>query len=176
MHNDVIKFCSEVKRRFPYYFVNKSVLDVGSLDINGTNRYLFTDCHYVGVDLVAGKNVDVVGAMHTLTAASLGNKYEFDVVICTEVLEHDIHWRSTLRALYERTAPGGLLIITCAGIGRPEHGTHAVSPGDSPGTNDYYRNLSARDLAEALSPEERFFPFAIEYGGNNDLNFWGIAK
>jgi hypothetical protein len=37
-------FCNSVRQLFPDHFRGKTVLDVGSLDINGNNRYLFTDC------------------------------------------------------------------------------------------------------------------------------------
>ena len=41
---------------------------------------------------------------------------------------------------------GGLLLFSCAAPGRPEHGTTRTSKGDSPFTNDYYRNLSEDDI------------------------------
>ena len=43
MHEQARKFTLVVKEKFPEYFSNKNVLDVGSGDINGNNRFLFTD-------------------------------------------------------------------------------------------------------------------------------------
>lgn len=59
-HKEQFSYCEKILRRFPHLFVGKSVLDVGSLDINGNNRWIFTDCEYVGIDLGEGDNVDVV--------------------------------------------------------------------------------------------------------------------
>ena len=45
-------------KRYGNLFKNKKVLDIGSLDINGSNRFLFEDCNYLGIDVGEGKNVD----------------------------------------------------------------------------------------------------------------------
>lgn len=50
-HQEQVRFCESVREKFPSLFVGKKVLDAGSLDINGNNRYLFTDCEYVGIDV-----------------------------------------------------------------------------------------------------------------------------
>ena len=50
-HQSQVDYCLSVKSRFPGHFRRKSVLDAGSLDINGNNRYLFDDCQYVGIDV-----------------------------------------------------------------------------------------------------------------------------
>lgn len=45
-HKAQITYCNQIKQLYPEYFIGKNVLDVGSMDINGNNRYLFTDCNY----------------------------------------------------------------------------------------------------------------------------------
>ena len=52
-------FFTRVKHRFPERFDGCSVLDIGSLDINGNNRYLFNGGTYIGIDVGQGRNVDV---------------------------------------------------------------------------------------------------------------------
>ena len=47
-HLNQQKFCKKVKEIFPNYFKNVSVCDIGSLDINGSNHYLFEDYEYIG--------------------------------------------------------------------------------------------------------------------------------
>ena len=42
-------FFTRVKHRFPERFDGCSVLDIGSLDINGNNRYLFNGGTYIGM-------------------------------------------------------------------------------------------------------------------------------
>ena len=46
MHIEARDFTVFVKRIFGDYFMNKRVLDVGSGDINGNNRFLFENCEY----------------------------------------------------------------------------------------------------------------------------------
>lgn len=49
-------YCESVRQRFPDQFRNARVLDVGSLDINGSNRPFFTNCIYTGLDIGPGSN------------------------------------------------------------------------------------------------------------------------
>ncbi len=90
MHKKQREWCESLKERFPQYFDCVRVLDIGSLDINGTNRYLFDNCHYVGVDIVSGPGVDTVCRGHEV----FGDQY--DVVLSTNTLEHDMFWHLTL--------------------------------------------------------------------------------
>ena len=64
------------------------VLDVGSMDLNGSYRELFDDpqWHYTGVDLEPGKGVDVVlGSPYAWGAIPSDS---FDIVISGQALEH----------------------------------------------------------------------------------------
>jgi hypothetical protein len=83
-HQAQIDYINSVKDNHPKFFKNKSVLDVGSMDINGNNTIHFTDCDYLGLDIGEGKNVDIVCPIHKFVSL-----YKFDVVISTEMLEHD---------------------------------------------------------------------------------------
>lgn len=66
-----------------YKFIDKQVLDVGSLDINGSYRDIFKN--YTGLDIVEGKNVDIV-AKNPYKYPLKDNSYE--VVISGQTLEH----------------------------------------------------------------------------------------
>ena len=85
-------FCLEVRDKYPDAFKNKRVLDCGSLDINGSNRYLFDGCTYIGIDLGPGKNVDQISLIHEFT-----DPEGFDTIISTECFEHDMYWDKSLR-------------------------------------------------------------------------------
>ncbi len=171
MHNEVKLICQEVKEKYLDYFIGTDVLDVGSLDINGNNRYLFTDCDIVGIDLGKGKNVDVATEVHKYVPG-----IKFDMVICTEMLEHDCSWRLSLKKMLELLCKGGLLLLTAAGPNRPEHGTTRADPQFSPFTNNYYRNISAEDLLKCL-PFEEFQESCIGHRRNaHDVYFYGIKK
>lgn len=171
-------FCRWVKKIIPSYFENVSVCDIGSLDINGNNHYLFSNYTYVGVDVAEGKNVSMVSYGHEFKTEK-----PFDVVISTECLEHDRYWKDTLKNISSNLLrSGGLFVMTCATTGRPEHGTRRTTPQDSPLTvamnnewMDYYKNLTEQDFREALNIEEIFYDHLFRVEGC-DLHFYGIKK
>ena len=174
-HKEQIAFCTQVRRRFPERFLDVRVLDVGSLDVNGNNRYLFEPgrYEYTGVDLGPGPNVDVVCPIH-LYEAPAGT---FDVVVSTEAFEHDRHLPLSLRRMVELLRPGGLLLFTCATEGRPEHGTRATSPPDSPFTPEFYRNVTSRDVWAAVDVDVVFSRYEFcGHAGTHDLRFWGLKR
>ena len=126
----------------------RRVLEFGSLDMNGTAREVLGGCpKYVGVDWRPGKGVDVVCLAHEYRAAQ-----PFDVGVCTEMLEHDPHWRRTLAALAANVRRGGVLLITCAGPAREEHELDCAPAGDGEDavSGEHYRNLTVLDLVAAL--------------------------
>lgn len=138
-------FVQRVKDRFPAFFKETTVVEFGSLNLNGTVRTFFEDCNYTGVDICEGKDVDVVSHCDNYHPEEVP-----DVVISCEMLEHDEFWSDSVRHMAEILKPGGLLILTCATTGRKEHGTENFSPADSPATNGYYLNLDMADLSSAL--------------------------
>ena len=169
MHKEVKRFCLSVKNDHPQFFQNSDVLDCGSLDINGNNRWLFDDCNYLGIDIVKGKNVDIVCKVHDLKTHLL-----YDCVISTEMLEHDEDFAASLNAMFNFLKPGGLLLITAAGYGREEHGTHEIKPQDSPLTNNYYCNISVTMLLQGLDLT-KFSSYTISYF-KTDIRFAGIKS
>jgi len=93
-----------------------SVLEVGSLDINGSVRDLFGG-PYVGVDATPGPSVDRVMDAHRLAFPD----GTFDAVICCEMVEHDAAFWLTLAEIGRVLRPDGALILTTRGNGFPEH-------------------------------------------------------
>jgi SAM-dependent methyltransferase len=166
-----------VKEQFPEKFQGVRVLDVGSLDVNGNNRYLFEGCVYVGIDVGEGPNVDVVSPLHKWTECEMS----FDTIISTECLEHDQYWPETLKAAARLLKSGGLLLFTCASGDRKEHGTVRTDTYSSPltcaipGWESYYRNLFAADVYAALNVSEIFAAHGFEET-HEDLYFWGMKK
>jgi len=172
VHTHQQEFCLRVRELHPRFFSNVTVVDFGALDINGTNRDLFGDCVYTGVDLGPGKGVDVVSRAHEFRPEGL-----VDVVISTEMLEHDEYWKDSLVNMVNVLRPGGLLITTCATIGRGEHGTRRSSPADSPYTPDYYMNLTKEDFTSVLDLDKQFSAYVFEVDGRScDLYFWGLKR
>lgn len=85
------------------------VLDVGSLDVNGSYRKMIEDrgWEYTGIDICAGKNVDVVVPEFVYPFEDGA----FDVVISGSTMEHvTAIWR-WVPELARVLRPGGLLVI-----------------------------------------------------------------
>jgi SAM-dependent methyltransferase len=181
-HPQQQRFCTSIKDRFPIHFTSKNVLDCGSLDINGNNRYLFNNCEYLGIDVGSGKNVDIVIPIHEFNHPD----ESFDTIISTECFEHDMYYEKSLKNICRLLKSGGLFLFTCATIGRPEHGTIRTTPENSPLTSNisewsnYYKNLEESDIRNAINIEEIFsvFEFSIKKSlkDPDDLYFWGIKK
>lgn len=180
MHKEAREFMLFVKNVLPYFFRNKKVLDVGSGDINGNNRFLFTNCEYHGNDVVKGKNVTVVSKTKDLEF----HDETFDTIISTECFEHDPEYSESFLKIYKMLKPDGLFCFTCASTGRKEHGTRRTSPKVSLGTVgnlndmcDYYKNLTETDLNDVLNLNENFSMWDTYYNEKSkDLYFIGIKK
>lgn len=165
-------FIEKVKAVRPDSFVWKNVLEVGSLDINGTVRDFFSYCNYVGVDVGPGPGVDF---------AVLGEEVaypddSFDVTVTTECFEHAEAWKDIWKNMVRMTKPGGLILMTCAGTDRPEHGTSRSDVGSSPLTvglgREYYKNLTPEDFTSDLRKgiDVRFYENTV----NKDLYAWAV--
>jgi len=174
-HDAQLAFLAKIRRAFPEAFSGVRVLEIGSLDINGSVRTNFHECDYVGIDVAPGPGVDVVCQGQDYDGA----ENSFDVVISCEVMEHNPYWAETMGNMVRVCKPGGMVIMTCATLGRPEHGTERTKPASSPLTVGlgwtYYRNLTAKDFREknAVSGLTCFFAYDwIHY----DLYMMGIKE
>ncbi len=120
------------------------VLDLGGRDVNGSVRLLFpTATRYTAVDLLDGPGVDVVADAATWTPDD-----EYDVVVCCETFEHTPDWPQICGTAHKALRPGGRLILTMAGPGRPAHsaidGEFRLHPGE------WYRNVGPQALRAVL--------------------------
>jgi hypothetical protein len=172
-HPEQRDFIREVMEKFPEYFDSVKVLEVGSLDINGSVRDFFTDCEYVGVDLGEGPGVDMIAEGQDLNFSD----GFFSTVISAECFEHNPFWRETFENMHRMSR--GLVIVTAATTGRVEHGTHRSMPHASPLTLDkwdYYANITEEDLL-TFPLDEMFLMWDIQIDLTaNDIYFWGITR
>lgn len=178
-HTEQIEFCTEVKSRYPNFFHHKFVLDIGSLDINGNNGFLFDNCLYLGIDVATGRNVDIVSKGHELNLPD----GTFDCIISTECFEHDQYYAQTIQNILRMLKPGGMFMFTCATDGRPEHGTKRTSPQDAPLIQDiemwgdYYKNLTESDIREIIDVDQLFSEYSFSVNKKSkDLYFFGIKN
>lgn len=176
-HQEQRDFINSVKEILPGYFENTKVLEVGSLNINGTVRDFFTNCGYLGVDVGDGPGVDMVARGEDLEF----DDETFDVTISTECFEHAQNWREILRNMVRMTKVGGLVVVTCAGPGRPEHGTTRSDIGSSPLTVglgiEYYGNVSESDIAKTILDLPYPMTFMTHYNENAcDTYMYGIRQ
>lgn len=177
-HREQQEFFAFVRATYPSAFRDVLALDCGSLDVNGCLRPLFDRSTYVGVDRIAGPNVDLVGRITELDFIDGA----FDTIVSAEMLEHDEEWAASLRTMYRLLRSGGLLALSMATTGRAEHGTASTPHRGSQANGgvwgaapDYYRNLTVDDLREALDLDKGFAVWSVQIEeGHHDLYFWGL--
>lgn len=174
-------FCNRMRAKYPLYFENTSVLDVGSLDINGNNRYLFKNCSYKGLDLALGPNVDIIRPVHLLPSPDA----HYGFIISTETFEHDLYWKDSVKNIIRMLKPNGVFMFTCASTGRPEHGTPRTDNSYSAPFllsmnkewQNYYNNLTEDDFLGIEGFKEAFSFYHFEYNANpGDLYFFGVKN
>jgi ubiquinone/menaquinone biosynthesis C-methylase UbiE len=170
-HKEQREFFEYAKNLMPQYFDNVSVIEMGSLNINGTVRDFYNAKKYVGVDLEEGPGVDFVSP-----AQEVGfEDNSFDVAVSAECFEHNPFWAETFENMYRIAS--AFVIFTCASDGREEHGTRRSHPSTSPFTLDwdYYKNLNEKDFRSKFKIDEMFNEYEFIYNQNSkDLYFWGI--
>lgn len=165
-------FVARIARDFPQAFRKARVLEIGSLDINGSVRQHFVDCDYVGVDLGEGPGVDVIAEGQAYDAPDAS----FDTVVSCETMEHNPYWRETFENMIRLCRPGGLVMMTCGSTLRAEHGTRRTTPQFAPLIPwEYYGNRTARDFKRVI-PIRRHFSSSIfcQELTSHDLYFAGF--
>ena len=146
MHDQAMTWVAQFQTTQPV-----AVLDIGGRDLNGSTRILFPNANpYHVLDILPGKGVDFVADAADwnpeLEPASVFPGYDF--VVTTETFEHAKRWREIIRTAGRALRPGGTLIFTCAGPGRPPHsGIEAVWGliGD-----EWYANVSPEEIHQEL--------------------------
>jgi len=96
------------------------ILDLGSQDVNGSYRSLFSRApwHYVGIDMAAGNNVDIV--LRTPYIWKEVGSESADVVISGQAFEHIQYFWITILEIARVLKPGGVCCIL-APSGGQEH-------------------------------------------------------
>ena len=175
-HHTQQEFVKRLTIAFPNYFNNIKMLEVGSLNINGTIRDYFKNCSYVGVDVDIGKDVDLICGGHLVDHPD--NTY--DTTGSCNCFEHNPHWVETFQNMYRMLKNNGLIFISVPSTGYPEHGTTRSAPGDSPLTIgkgwEYYSNLTEEDFRNKFDIDSMFRTYKFETSSTPDLFFYGFKN
>jgi SAM-dependent methyltransferase len=120
------------------------VLEIGSLDINGSVRPIFYPFaeKYIGIDMQEGPGVDIV-----VDAAKFIHFETYDIILCAEVFEHTPHWKQIIQNSYNNLVDGGIFIATMAGEGRYPHSAIDENPIRE---WEHYSNIGWWELEQTL--------------------------
>ena len=102
MTKDIMEYIPSIVKK---YNITGKTLDVGALNVNGCLRGFFTD--YVGLDMSAGRNVDVVSSSHEIL---FGNEV-FDCIVTVDMLEHDPNPFLSAKEMMRVLKKGGIAIV-----------------------------------------------------------------
>lgn len=126
MHSGNRNFLADMAKKHDLFFVGRQnpktkcwprVLELGSLDINGSARDYIRQCTYFGVDIVDGPGVDLVmRAEDTSFGGTL-----FDLQISVSMIEHNPTWREALRHNLQWMRDGAMVVWSWGGEGNSPH-------------------------------------------------------
>ena len=91
----------------------KRILEAGARNVNGSVRSILEQYHpasYLGIDIEAGEGVDQIRNIYDLVSEF--GKDSFDIVVCTETLEHVEDWRLGIQNLKGILKPEGIMIFS----------------------------------------------------------------
>jgi SAM-dependent methyltransferase len=136
--------------------VHARILDIGAK--NAIYRPFFSQCSFRTLDIDPSHNPDIVADAHSLGDAIGADSY--DLILCTEVIEHLHSPRRAIEEMRKVLKPGGVLLASTPFI-VPYH----------PDPQDYWRltveawGLLTREFAEV----------DVAWHGNQVLSIWYLA-
>lgn len=102
---------------------NKTVLDIGSCDVNGTLKPIFLQAkQYIGLDQCDGENVDIVSSSHKIPLED----NSIDIIVSSSCFEHDPMFWITFNEMLRLAKPGGFIYINA-----PSNGPYHAHPVDN---------------------------------------------
>ena len=153
---------------------SEKIFELGSYDVNGSIKPLFSFDEYLGIDVSEGPNVDKIYDGKNLNF--LSDDY-FDVSISCNCFEHNPHWKSNLADMYRVTKEEGHLIVQIASRGFDEHGTVRTDPSLSLASQEkgwnYYRNVTLKEFLNESSKLDFKYHYITYNPFSRDLYFFG---
>lgn len=146
MHQGNRDFLDSLRVRFPEAFaLGARVLELGSLDINGSARTWWPHAEYVGLDRVAGPGVDLL--VDANDPCWIVDFTVVDVLVSMSMLEHNEAWWLALEHGLRVCRRGGLIILSWGAEGNQHH---APEPWRPVTVFEFFKWLSTRDDVEWL--------------------------
>lgn len=122
MHITAYKNCEEFYNKYCKELLSTSIIvDVGSFNVNGTVKPIFKKHKYIGVDMSAGPNVDIVANASNLPFTD----NTIDIIISSSNFEHDDCFWETFLELCRIVKKNGYIYINA-----PSAGIYHGFPGD----------------------------------------------
>lgn len=135
MHVGNRNWLDDLQARFAEHIAGAALLELGSLNINGSARECLRPARWTGVDRLRCGSPDCTccsGALgpvakscdvdvHCDAIATRFEVEEFDVLLCTSMLEHDPAWRESLAHNLPWLRRGGLLFLSWGAEGNTHH-------------------------------------------------------
>ena len=153
---------------------SEKIFELGSYDVNGSIKPLFSFNEYIGVDVSEGPNVDKIYDGKNLDF--LSDNY-FDLSISCNCFEHNPHWKSNLADMYRVTKEEGSIIVQIASRGFDEHGTTRTKPSLSIASQEkgwnYYRNVTVKEFLNESSKLNLKYHYITYNPFSRDLYFFG---
>jgi SAM-dependent methyltransferase len=155
-------------------------LDLGGANINGTakgvvNRHVPEPPEGANLVIVwRSWDIEAGPGITRVVDATAPNTFKdawgmFDLILCTEVMEHVEHWRVVVQSAQHLLTPGGLFIMTCASTGRRPHGSRGEL---DPAPGEWYQNVPLSQVDFELG--YWFSEYETKYNPNpGDVYAWG---
>ena len=121
MNGPCMQFCQNYL--LEHEITGKTVLDVGSYNINGSFRALIEPHNpesYHGVDMEMGPGVDEI--CNAVDLIDRFGKESFDIVVSAEMLEHADDWKTVIHNIKTVCKPCGTILLTTRSKGFIWHG------------------------------------------------------
>lgn len=118
MHQGNRDWLAHLKNAYPKHFSGASVLEIGSLEWNGSVRSFFGGAsRYVGIDILPGPGVDIVQNAKETTF----EPGAFDTLVCLSLFEHDPSWEASFGHNLQWLREDGLAFICWGAEGNIRH-------------------------------------------------------
>lgn len=140
MHAEVLNWVARQLAALP---PATSVLEIGAYNVNGSARVLLpAGATVYGIDVRDGPGVDAV-----IDASKFDGEQQYDLVLCTETLEHAEAPEAIIASAWRALKPGGVLLLTAAS---PERAPHSCDGAPRVPKDEHYGGIDPRELGRWL--------------------------